>query len=165
MLTYFARRTYDAEAAVDLVGETFAEAFAGRAGFRGEEPDQAAAWLYGIARHQLSGFFRDGAIERRALARLDVEPRALSEPELDRIEELAGLAALRRRVAECLNELPADQRLVLELRVLEELSYEQVARRLDVSGQTVRKRVSRALGVLATRLGTTDDELEEARGG
>ncbi|MGH9456012.1 MAG: DUF4349 domain-containing protein, partial [Thermoanaerobaculia bacterium] len=58
MLTYFARRTLDAEAAAELVAETFAEAFSSRRRFRDQGAD-GAAWLYGIGRNLLSHYFRD----------------------------------------------------------------------------------------------------------
>jgi RNA polymerase sigma factor (sigma-70 family) len=152
MVAFFARRTYDPNAAVDLVAETFAAAFRDRARFRGDTDEQALAWVYGIARHQLGDFYRRGAVERRALGKLGVERRALTDPEYERIEELAGLADTRARVAAELDEMSADHALVLRLRVVDELDYEEVARRLDVSEQTARARVSRALRALASRL-------------
>ena len=54
------------------MGETFAQAFANRARYRGREDREALAWIYGIARHELSMYFRRGVVERRALARLGV---------------------------------------------------------------------------------------------
>src|SRR3982750_3541353 len=99
MVTYFARRTYDPEAAVDLVAETFALALRDARKWRGSDDEDAAAWTWGIARHPLSRWDRRGAVERRALARLGVERRELSDPEYERIVELGGLAETRRRVA------------------------------------------------------------------
>ena len=46
LLVYFARRTLDAQAAVDLCAETFAQAFAGRDRFRGRTEQEARGWLY-----------------------------------------------------------------------------------------------------------------------
>ena len=57
LVAYFARRTFDPQAASELMAETFAAAVADRRAFRGDG-DEAAAWLYGIARHQLSGWYR-----------------------------------------------------------------------------------------------------------
>jgi RNA polymerase sigma factor (sigma-70 family) len=152
MTAFFARRTYDPETAVDLVAETFATAFEARASFRGGDDDEAAGWIYGIARHMLNGFYRRGSVERRAIDRLGIERRALTDPEYERIEELAGLAATRGHVAAALEALPAEHALVLRLRVVEELGYDEVAQRLGISEQTARARVSRALRGLAGRL-------------
>ncbi|MCP9491731.1 MAG: RNA polymerase sigma factor [Solirubrobacteraceae bacterium MAG38_C4-C5] len=152
MVTYFARRTFDAQAAVDLTGETFAAAFAQRGRFRGGHEDAAVAWLYGIARNLLTDWHRRGAVERRALERLGVASRGLEDAELERVEELGELATLRCEVAARLDELGAADRLALRLRVVEELGYAEVAARLDVSEQAARARVSRALRELGRRL-------------
>jgi RNA polymerase sigma-70 factor (ECF subfamily) len=152
MLTFFARRTWDPDAAVDLVAETFAAAVQSRRRFRGRTDDEAAGWLYGIARHQLSGWHRRGDVERRAQRRLGVERRALTEDEYDRIVELAGLQEARRIVADELAHLGADSRSAVQLRVVQERSYADVARELGISEQTARARVSRALRTLGRRL-------------
>jgi RNA polymerase sigma factor (sigma-70 family) len=149
LVLFFQRRTYDPEAAVDLMAETFATAFHDRRAFRGPEP---AAWLYGIARHKLAAYYRRGAVERRALSRLGVERRALTETELERIEQLADTAALRDEIAQAMDGLSADLRAALELRVVEERPYEEVARLLRISEQAARQRVSRALRALGREL-------------
>jgi len=148
LLSFCVRRTYDPEVAVDLVAETFAIAFRDRRQFRGDDLAAARPWLYGIARHRLAMFFRRGRVERRAVARLGVERRALSEPEYDRIEELATAGELRERLAVALDGLAAEQRDALRLRVVEGMAYAEVARALGVSEQTARARTSRALRAL-----------------
>jgi RNA polymerase sigma factor (sigma-70 family) len=145
LLAFFARRTYDPDAAVDLLGETFASAFQDRACFRGEASASAVGWLYGIARHRLVDYQRRARVQRRAMSRLGVERRSLTDEEFDRIEELALTAELRRRVAEQLAALPAEHREVLRLRVIDERSYADVAAALGISEQTARARASRAL--------------------
>jgi len=152
LLVYFTRRSYDAQLAVDLVGETFARAHARRRRFRGESEGEAAAWLWAIARNALSDGLRRGRVERRALARRGVEPPRLAEDEIARVEELAGLADLRAALADALERLVPGQREALRLRVVLELDYPAVAARLGVSQATARARVSRALRTLAVSL-------------
>lgn len=156
MVTFFVRRTYDPDAAVDLVGETFATAIRDRRQFRGRTDDEALGWLWGVARHQLSGWYRRGQVERRAMERLGVERRALTDPEYERIVELGGLAELRGRVGERLARLSGDQRAAVTLRVVEERSYEEVAAALGTTEQTARARVSRGLRTLAAELANDD---------
>jgi RNA polymerase sigma-70 factor, ECF subfamily len=148
LLAFLARRTYDPEAAVDLLAETFAAAFEDRQQFRGYGDRSARAWLYGIARHQLTDYFRHGQAEQRALARLGIDRRPLTDTEYDRIEELAASQELRDRVADELTTLPSDQRDAVRLRVVEEQTYESLARLLGISEQTARARVSRGLRAL-----------------
>ena len=152
ILIFLTRRTYDPDTALDLTAETFARAFAGRRRFRGTTDDELAAWLFAIARHVLARFLRRGVVERRALTRLGVEVPPLEPDEVVRIVELAGLADVRGVVAETFGTLAADQREALRLRVVEELPYADVARRLAVSEQTARAWVSRGLRALAGAL-------------
>jgi RNA polymerase sigma-70 factor (ECF subfamily) len=70
---FLARRTADPEVALDLWGETFAQAVAGRRRYRGTTDEEAAGWLYAIARKQLAGYYRRGVTEGRAMKRLGLE--------------------------------------------------------------------------------------------
>ena len=152
ILIFLTRRTYDPETALDLTAETFAKAFAGRRRFRGSTDEELAAWLFAIARNVLARFLRRGVAERRALTRLGVDVPALEPYDVARIVELAGLAEMRDAVKHEFRTLSEHQREALQLRVVEELSYVDVARRLDVSEPTARARVSRGLRVLAAAL-------------
>ena len=152
LLVFFARRTYDPEAAADLMAETFAKAYLGRRRFRGSTEAEARAWLFGIARRRLAMYIRRGKAERRALRRLGLERPQLVEGEYARIEQLAGLDTMRGALAQHLSELAPAQRSALELRVVRELPYPDVADRLGISEQAARARVSRALRALATAL-------------
>lgn len=149
LLAFFARRTFDVEVARDLTAETFAEAFEHRRRFRGSTEAEAAAWLFGIGRHQLSRYARTGSVRRRAVERLGIRLPEVSEDDHDRIVELAGLAEMRDRVAAAFSDLSGDQREALRLRVIDELPYAEVAETLGVSEQTARARVSRGLRRLA----------------
>ena len=152
LLGYLARRTLEPEVAVDLVGETFAQAFAHRSSFRGSGEREAIAWVYGIARGQLADYFRRGRVRRRALARLGVSTPRLVEVDYERIEELAGLEQLRSDVADGLVVLRAEHRDALRLRIVEERGYPEIAATLGVSEQVARARVSRALRALRREL-------------
>jgi RNA polymerase sigma-70 factor (ECF subfamily) len=152
VLVFFARRVFDGEAALDLTAETFARALESRRKFRGSGERQAAAWVWGIARNVLGEYFKRGRIERTALRRLGLEPPAMTSDEIERIEQLAGVATLRAAVAEALTTLADEQREALRLRVVDELDYPVVARRLGISEPTARARVSRGLRRLAAAL-------------
>lgn len=164
LLVFFARRTLDPEVALDLVGETFAVAFAKRRQFRGATRDEAVAWLYAIGRSALARYVRRGVAERKALRRLGVDRPEMSEDEHRRIEELAGLEELRAVVAGELDKLGGDQQLAIRLRIVDELPYDQVAQRLRVSEQAARARVSRGLRALTTAVtAATQQEGTDAR--
>ena len=149
LLRFFARRTLQAEVAVDLVAETFCQAFIDRAGFRGAWRRRGARVDIRHRPPPLSGYFRRGSVERRALARLGLQLPAMSELDYERIEDLAGLQSERAAVADALSDLTVEQREALHLRVVQERSYAEVASSLGISEQTARSRVSRALRALA----------------
>jgi len=105
LVVFFARRTYDPEAAADLMAETFAKAYLSRRRFRGSTEEAARAWLFGIARRRFAMYVRRGKAERRALRRLGLERPQLVDGEYARIEELAGLDAMRATLSEHLSML------------------------------------------------------------
>jgi RNA polymerase sigma-70 factor (ECF subfamily) len=152
VLRYFARRTFDPETAFDLMAQTFAVLFAQIDDFRGETEEQGRAWMWTIARHQLSRWRRRGLVERRSLERLGVPIASLGPAEYERIEELADLQRLRPVLVRALEELGDDQRQALHERVVEQRAYEQIAFDAGVSAQVVRARVSRGLRQLAQTL-------------
>lgn len=145
LLAFLARRTFDAEAARDLTAETFAQAYQSRRRFRGSTDDDAAAWLYGIARNLLNRYIRTGIVERKAVERLGIRVPQLVEGDYERIVQLAGLSDLRSAIADEFQRLRPDQQTAVHLRVVEELSYPEIAARLSISEQTARARVSRGL--------------------
>ncbi len=152
LLAYLARRVFDADVALDLMSETFAQAYAGRGRFRGSTEEAATAWLYTIAKRQVTRYLKKGAAEQRALARLGIEPPELDEEQRERIEELADLEGLRMAVRVELERLSVRTRDALELKVIRQLSYPEVAGRLGISEEAARTRVSRGLRALASAM-------------
>jgi RNA polymerase sigma factor (sigma-70 family) len=162
VLVYFTRRVLDVDVAFDLLSETFAKALERRRQFRGGSPEEEQGWLFSIARSELSHYWRDGRVERSALARLGVPVPGLSDPEIERIEDMAGLGEIAEPLADAMASLPDDQRRAVELRVIDECGYADVAVKLGVSEQAARARVSRGLRALAHRLRDPGDLLEDA---
>jgi RNA polymerase sigma-70 factor, ECF subfamily len=162
VLLFLVRRVLDVDTAFDLLSETFAKALEHRHQFRGRTAQEEQGWLFSIARSELSHFWRDGRVERSALARLGVPVPGLTDPEIERIEQLAGIAALAAELADAMAALPEEQRRAVELRVIEECGYADVAVMLGVSEQTARARVSRGLRTLAQRLRDPHALLEDA---
>jgi RNA polymerase sigma factor (sigma-70 family) len=144
LLRYFARRTLDPEAAAELTAETFAQAFASRRRFR-DHGLGAIGWLYGIARHQLGRFHRNGAVDARARRRLGMPEREVSPEDYERIEEMIDFEQIGRAIGQAFSVLSEEQREALTLRVIEGRPYHEVAESLRCSEETARARVSRGL--------------------
>jgi RNA polymerase sigma factor (sigma-70 family) len=152
VLVFLARRTLDAAIAADLAAETFALAFRSWPRLLGRSEEEVRAWLFTVARRQISRYLRRGRVERRAVQRLGIRLPSLHEDDVAAIEERAGLSELRTALGVELARLSLEQREALRLRVVEERSYEEVALVLGVSEQAVRARVSRGLRALAGAL-------------
>jgi RNA polymerase sigma factor (sigma-70 family) len=152
LLRFFVRRTSDTEVALDLWAETFAQALASRGRYRGNTDEEAGAWLYAIARRQLSRYYRRGSAERRAMRRLGIERPAVDPDTEAEIVRRAGLDDLRRAVSAGIAMLPEDTREAIKLRILDELSYADLAAHLAITEQAARKRVSRGIGALSRTL-------------
>ena len=133
-------------AASDLTAETFARAWLHRQRFRDDRNGSALPWLLGIAGRLLADAVRRERIDTRARERLGLPVDLAGE---DGYTEVEARLSPRLALERALRSLPAHERDALELRVIDELPYGQVAQRLDIRPAAARLRVSRALRRLA----------------
>jgi RNA polymerase sigma factor (sigma-70 family) len=140
-----AGRTRDPDAALDLTAETFAQAWLSRTRFHDLADGSAAPWLYAIARHVLVASVRKRKLERGALERLG----ALAEHDG---EDVVPTAVWLEGLDDAVAALPEDVRRAIELRVVDELPYDAVARELQTTAGAARVRVHRGLRALRSRL-------------
>jgi RNA polymerase sigma factor (sigma-70 family) len=143
-------RRLGADAADDIVAETFLLAFRQRAGFDVTRGD-ALPWLYGIATNLLGRHRRNEIRLYKALARTGTDP--VTAPFTDQVDERVTATAASRRLASALAGLSAAYRDALLLVAWGGLSYEETAIALDVPVGTVRSRISRARADLRRTLG------------
>jgi RNA polymerase sigma factor (sigma-70 family) len=148
LLISLTRRTQDPEVAGELWAECWAAAFAAWPACRASGPDGEEAWLFGIARRRLADYWRTGSIERRALERLRWSIPAGSPAEDEELARIAELDALRDLLTEALAALPEGRRRAVALRIVDGLSYPDVAARLGCSEDAARAQVSRGLRAL-----------------
>ena len=87
-------------------------------------------------------------IETSARVRLGIPARA-AEFDVDAIVERLDAQSLRELLQAALLDLPAGQRRAIELRIVRELDYEEVASELGTTVVAARIRVMRALKSLA----------------
>lgn len=149
LMRYLARRLHDVDAAAELWAECWAVAFESWPRCYAVDEDAAEAWVFGIARNQLAAYFRSGSIERRAMARLKWTVPAVAGAFDEELERVAELDLLRTVLAEGVRELPAKRRRAVQLRIVEGLSYGEVATQMGCTEQAARAHVSRGLRRLA----------------
>jgi RNA polymerase sigma factor (sigma-70 family) len=149
VLAFFRRRVGSAEVALDLTAETFAAALEAAPRYV-PRPEPARGWLYGIAWNKLHEAHRIGHAEETARRALGMAPIVLTDEGIERIEAVAGAAAM-------LQALPAEQRNAVQARVLDDRSYDDIAAELRCSPGVVRQRVSRGVRSIRSRLEATGD--------
>ena len=133
--------------AEEVAQEAFIRAHRGITAFRGDA--KLSTWLYGIASRLCLNRLTSG--ERRLARGGDAELERLAQSGPDPAADLERSEieqALHRAIA----ELPEDRRLVVVLRDLEGLSYEDIAAALDLELGTVRSRLHRARADLKGKL-------------
>lgn len=148
VLRWCLRETGDREIAADLSAEVFAAALISARRYRSEQ-GSVLAWLLGIARNKLLESWRRKRVENSARRRLHLEPVALTDADLDRVEERASLD---EEILALFEGLPGPLRVALDARVLQQRSYEEIAAELHCSQSVIRQRVSRALKSLRSQM-------------
>ena len=137
----------DADAS-DVCQQVFVRAFKGLASFRGAA--SVRSWLYRIAINCSLSWLRDHKREQPA----EIDDHALVESPAapGRIAESEDNARLREAIA----QLPPKQKLVLELRVFDDLSFKEVAELADCSENTAKVNFHYAVKRLRDILGGSD---------
>jgi RNA polymerase sigma-70 factor (ECF subfamily) len=161
VLGFFLRRTGDPEVAADLTAETFASALVS-VGEYDEALGKVGAWLHGIAQHELLHWLRRQAVDQRARRRMAMPRLEVDDASLEAIEAIDAQRAVRP-LDLGLEKLSPLLREAIELRVLGDLPYEEVARRCGCTVGVARVRVSRALAQLSTTAAANGDLLDEDR--
>lgn len=147
----------------DLVQETFLAAHQHFAEFRGTGEAELLAWLRQIMASKLSDLVRRyvGAagravhLEQQIGDELDRSSRAIQDVLVAPGNSPSQLAARREEsvvLAEALERLPEDYREVLVLRHMEELSFPEIAGRMDRTLDSVKNLWTRALARLKQSL-------------
>jgi RNA polymerase sigma factor (sigma-70 family) len=150
--SFLRRRTRDGEIAAELLAETFAAAWTARGRFKDERDGSAAPWLFAIARNHASMHVRRGSLAHSARERIGMPIRAYDADAYEEAEERLDSELLARHLDQALGDLSADDRRAIEMRVVEERSYDEIGNQLAVSPATARTRVYRALSALRASL-------------
>ena len=132
------------DATEDAVSEVYLKARQGRMLYN---PRQSfATWITSIARHYCFDVLRRRRVELRLFTRAEIDADALPDRAGHAHTPLADALAheSRQELRVAIERLPRRYRLPLVLRYYEELSYDEIARELDLTRQDVATLLFRA---------------------
>src|SRR5581483_3808016 len=133
--------------ACEITQETFLAAWQGLPGFRGEA--RFTTWLYRIAYNcslkQLAARKRDQALQAALQSEQALEDEDHRSTDLTRLDN-------QELVQEQLSQLPPKYRVVLILRHLQDMTYEEMAEVLTMPIGTIKTHLFRARNLLKERL-------------
>lgn len=145
---YLYSRMGNVAEAEDVTAQTFLAAFEAFAKFKREE--HFASWLFAIARNKTVDYYRQQ--KKTSPLGLTEDIAVESDPinEVIRSEQAAALAKF-------IQMLPEEERELLRLRFLAELSFAEIAHLLHRNEDAVKKSIYRLLARLHSQLEVTND--------
>lgn len=136
----------DRDVADDLVAEAYARVWPK---YRHRHVDDLGPYLRRAVANLASGRLRRLRLERREAARRTIDWRSGEQPVGDGFDAVDVRSELWRAIW----SLPAEQRAVIVLRLVEDLSEQECAATLGVRPGTVKSRLARGLDALRVSLG------------
>lgn len=139
------RMTGNAEDAADLTQEAFLKIWRGLENYKFES--SFSTWVYRLTTNVSIDFLR-GKKRRQTVSITVEEEDGVAELEVPDPaplpEEQLLLREKKAQIASAMNQLDEEARLILTLRILEDLSYEEIARVTGLKDGTVKSRLARA---------------------
>ena len=132
------RMTGEREDALDLMQEIFLSVYRNLERFRGEA--SFSTWLFRIAGHRATDFYR----RKKYTDSLCDQEQQHPSSDLSPFRNLARNEA-NRFLLGLLQQLPRDQRLVVELKFFQEYTFEEISAILGISTNTLKSRLYAAL--------------------
>ncbi|MCS6822825.1 MAG: sigma-70 family RNA polymerase sigma factor [Cytophagaceae bacterium] len=148
------RLTFNEDDANDLVQETYLKAYRFFDSY--EKGTNAKAWLFRILKNSFINEYRKnvkqpGKVDYQEVESYynsdDIDEPITQDLRVDSVKDLIG-----DEVANALNSLDVDFRTIIILCDLEEFTYEEIAKILDIPIGTVRSRLHRARNILKEKL-------------
>ena len=150
------RATGEVSAAEDIAQEVFVKVYRALPGYRHDKP--FSHWLHRVAANAVT----DAVRKKKPLLSLDALDKLPlaggSDP-----QDVAARHDLQRAVRNAIAALPPHYRDTVALQVFNELSYDEIARTLDIPLGTVMSRLNAAKRILREQLrAVLDDDADEA---
>ena len=144
VLGYSRRLIRDRGTSEEVSQEVWIKIVRAAASYRGE--GTLKAWLYTVVRRTAFNYLRDHLNKEEVLTGEVMESTAVD------FEEQVLARAQIEKVREALDQLPVNQRLALTMWMTEDLSYEDIARELNVTEAAVKSLLHRARAEMALKV-------------
>ena len=148
------RMTGNPEDAADMTQEAFLRAWRGLGSFQADS--SLSTWLFRLTQNVCIDFLRRKKRQQHVSLTFsddEDEGKELSVPDPEPLpEERVIFNEKQAAIRAAMNALPVDFREILQLRVAQELPYEQIAQIMDLPVGTVKSRLARARLQLKKRL-------------
>jgi RNA polymerase sigma-70 factor (ECF subfamily) len=138
-------RCGDMELAEDLVQDSFVKLWENR-----DRLDRSTmkAYLYKIAQNNTINY------RKRQQLFFKFQRKGSNDRDYDTPEKLAEMAEYEQKLSSVIAMLPEGGREVFLMNRLEDLTYQEIADRLDLSVKAIEKRMSKVLKIVREQLGT-----------
>ena len=137
----------------DLVQETILKGFQNFQSFRGTSAAELARWLRQILRNHLANVQKAFGRERRDLAREQQIGIAALKPDFNSPSAVALTREQQERLSAAIGRLSDVHRCVIMLRHCDQLTFEEIGKRLKRTDEAVRKVWARGIRQLQRELG------------
>ncbi|SHF12049.1 MULTISPECIES: sigma-70 family RNA polymerase sigma factor [Thermoanaerobacter] len=139
---------FDKEEALDLTQETLLKAYLNIKKFKGNSSFRT--WLYRIAINCAIDYLRKRNVERSNFRKIEEFENEVKDFETP--EEVVDKKLTAEIVMKEINKLPLDYKVVLILRDIEGLNYEEISKIMNLNLGTVKSRLWRARNLLKERI-------------
>lgn len=138
---YLYYKCSDADLATDIAQDVFTKIWEKKDNFTNEN---IRALLYKMASDNLNSHFRRTKLKQEQTVEFDIE-NVTPQEEME-------LAELKEKYENALSALPEKQRVVFLMNRIDQLTYKEIAERLEVSVKAIEKRMSKTIAFFRTRL-------------
>jgi RNA polymerase sigma-70 factor (ECF subfamily) len=142
---YTLRMVSNPDDALDLMQDVFVAVFRNLSSFRGDSPFKG--WMFKIAHYRCIEFYR----RKRPTQSLDDIPEQEEAGQIcPEFNAISGQQSSAINVA--MKKLPVNQKLVVELKFFQHLTFDEIASQLGISVNTAKSRLYSALDKLKNHL-------------
>ena len=145
------RRSLPLEDREEMLHEIYLQLISGKNVFRGDA--HLSTYVYQVARITIfQKFRRENTLKRGRIYRMITEPVEIADGIQSNPEYAYSLKEVREIVGEVIERLPVAYRETLRMRILQDLSYEEIAAKLKLPLNTVSTKIHKGKKLLAAIL-------------